>query len=68
MISQAAARLLRTLVRALNPEPPPDPAYLPTPPWTGLHLRPRRPARCDRGYASPYPTPIASHNPPPYRK
>ncbi len=65
MISQAATRLLRAL--GLLKTPPAD-AYLPSPPWTGLHPRPRRPARCDRGYTSPYPTPAASHDPPKYRK
>lgn len=69
MISQAAARLLRALglLLATRNPPPADAAYLPSPPWTGLHPRNRRPARCDRGYTSPYPTPIASHDPPKYR-
>lgn len=71
MISQAAARLLRALGLALQGMPPPGdpgPAYLPSPPWTGLRPRSRRPARCERGYASPYPTPVATHDPPPCRK
>ena len=67
MISQAATRLLRALGLLLKP-PPADDAYLPSPPWTGLSLRPRRPTRCDRGYTSPYPTPIATHDPPKYRR
>jgi hypothetical protein len=66
MISQAAARLLRALGLAPK-EPPPDDAtplaVLSSPPWTGLHLRSRRPARCTRGYSSPYTLPRSADTP-----
>lgn len=72
MISQAAARLLRALGLVLNKKPPPDDApptcEISTPPWTGLHLRSRRPARCTRGYASLFTLPRSADTPAPQRR
>ncbi len=68
MISQAAARLLRALGLLLKKKRPARPRVSslatldrPAPP-------PPPPRRCDRGYTSPYPTPVATHDPPTYRR